>query len=65
MEILCNKSCQKGVVDGVGGHVKSLVRQRQTVLSQNDDRIIVQSSKDFADAAMQELLYKTKIFHIF
>ena len=53
------------MVDGVGGHVKSLVRQRQTVLSQNDDRIIVQSSKDFADAAMQVLLYKTKIFHIF
>ena len=33
------------------------------IMSKGDDRIIVQSSKDFANAAMQ-LLHKTKVFHI-
>ena len=51
----------KGVVAGVGERAKSLVRQKVT--SKGGDRIILQSSKDFANAAMQ-LLHKTKVFHI-
>ena len=43
MEILCSKSWQRVVESLVG----------QKVMSKGDDRITVQSSKDFADAAMQ------------
>jgi hypothetical protein len=39
----------KGVVDGIGGRAKSLVRQK--VMSQSSERTIVQSPKDFADTA--------------
>lgn len=45
--------------DGVEGRSKSFLRQK--VMSKDEDRIIVQCSKDFADAAMQ-LLDKTKVF---
>ena len=51
----------KGIVDGVGGSAKSLVRSK--VMSQGDDRIVVQSSWNFANAA-QKLLHKTEVFHI-
>lgn len=39
----------KGVVDGIGGSAKSLVRQR--VMSCCDKAIIVQSAQDFANVA--------------
>ena len=45
--------------DGVEGRSKSFVRQKG--MSKDEDRIIVQCSKDFADAAMQ-LLDKKKVF---
>ena len=45
--------------DGVEGRSKSFVRQKG--MSKDEDRIIVQCSKDFADAAVQ-LLDKTKVF---
>ena len=51
----------KGIVDGVGGRAKSLVCSK--VMSQGDDRIEVQSSWDFVNAA-QKLLHKTEVFHI-
>ena len=40
---------------------KSLISQK--VMNKGDDRIIVQSSKDFANAAMQ-VLGKTKVFNV-
>ena len=51
----------KGVVDGIGGGAKSIVRQK--VMSKNRDRIIVQNSKDFA-AAAGTLLEKTTVIHM-
>ena len=48
-------------MDGIGGRAKSLVRSK--VVSQRDDRIVVQSSRDFANAA-KKLLHKTEVFHI-
>lgn len=50
----------KGVVDGVGGNVKRLVRQK--MMSQGEKHI-VQSAKNFADLASQ-LVPSTKIFYI-
>lgn len=51
----------KGVVDGVGGNCKSIVR-RQT-MSKGADRIIVQNAKDFAEAAAR-LVPTTHITYI-
>ena len=45
--------------DGVEGRSKSFARQK--VMSKDEDRIIVQCSKDFVDAAMQ-VLDKTEVF---
>ena len=45
--------------DGVEGRSKSFLRQK--VMSKDEDRIIVQCSKDFVDAAMQ-VLDKTEVF---
>ena len=45
--------------DGVEGRSKSFARQK--VMSKDEDRIIVQCSKDFDDAAMQ-VLDKTEVF---
>lgn len=51
----------KGIVDGIGGSAKSLVRQR--VMSCCDKAIIVQSAQDFANVAA-ELMPKTQVFYI-
>ena len=51
----------KGVVDGIGGKVKSTVRRK--VMSQGKNRILVQDAKSFADAA-SKLMTSTKIIHI-
>ena len=51
----------KGIVDGIGGRAKSLVRSK--VMSQGDNRIVVQLSQDFANVA-KKLLHKTEVFHI-
>ena len=48
-------------MDGIGGRAKSLVCSK--VVSQGDDRIVVQSSRDFANAA-KKLQNKTEVFHI-
>ena len=45
----------------VGGKAKALVLAN--VMSKGDDRIIVQSSNDFSEAA-QQLLNKTEMIHI-
>ncbi|KAG1714416.1 Mitochondrial coenzyme A transporter SLC25A42 [Nymphon striatum] len=50
----------KGVVDGVGGRAKSLVRQKSM---SKDVSHAVQSSKDFADLA-SELMSATTVLHI-
>ncbi|XP_063219011.1 uncharacterized protein LOC134529157 [Bacillus rossius redtenbacheri] len=50
----------KGVVDGIGGNVKRLVRQK--MLSQGDG-VIVQCAKDFASLAVQ-VVKSTQIFYI-
>ena len=47
--------------DGPTSEFKFLVCSK--VISQGDDRIVVQSSWDFANAA-QKLLHKTEVFHI-
>ena len=52
----------KGVVDGVGGRAKSLVRAE--VMSKKSERTIVQSSLDFACVASR-LLQKTLTEHIY
>ena len=57
----CANSHGKGIVDGVGGRAKSFVRSR--VMSQGDDQIVVQSSRDFANST-QKLLHKAEVFHI-
>ena len=53
----------KGVVDGVRGQVKSLVKQK--VMSKDDDRIIVKSSKDLADAPCYATIRQDKSFPYF
>ena len=54
------KSHGKGVVDGVGGTIKSAVRTR--VMSK-DEKTIVQNSTDFHNVA-SSILKSTKCFHI-
>ena len=51
----------KEVVDGIGGNVKSTVRRK--CFSKGKDRIIVEDSLSFANAAAQ-LVPSTKIIHI-
>ena len=51
----------KGVVDGIGGKVKSTVRRK--VMSQGKNRMVVQDAESFADAA-SKLMTSTKIIHI-
>jgi len=51
----------KGIVDGVAGNAKSLVRRE--VMSKKQQPTIVQSSKDFADVA-KKLMPNTKVLHI-
>ena len=50
----------KGVVDGIGGKAKALVWAK--VMSNGDDKIIVQSSNGFSKAA-EQLLNKTEVIH--
>ena len=51
----------KGIVDGVGGNVKPTVRQKS--MSKGKDKVIVQDSKSFAEAA-SKLISTTKIIHV-
>ena len=51
----------KGIIDGVGGRTKSLVRQ--AVMSKADDAPIVQTSEDFFNV-LTKLLHKTNIIHV-
>lgn len=51
----------KGIVDGIGGRAKSIVRME--VMSKKIDSTIVQSSKDFARAATR-LMDQTTVIHI-
>ena len=51
----------EGIVDGVGGRAKSIVRT--AVMSKKDDAPVVQSSLDFANVAKM-LLQKTTVFHM-
>ena len=51
----------KGVVDGVGGKVKSTVRRK--VMSKGRDSVVVQDCESFVQAA-KELLKSTRIIHI-
>ena len=51
----------KGVCDGVGGRIKSLVRL--AVTSKKSKRTVVQSSKDFVRTA-KSMTNKTEILHI-
>ena len=51
----------KGVVDGVGGRAKSLVRTE--VMSKKSDKTVVQSSEDFSNVASR-LMRKTTVIHI-
>ena len=51
----------KGVVDGVGGRAKSLVRQKS--MSKDDLSQVVQSSEDFANLA-SKLMSATTVLHI-
>lgn len=48
----------KGIVDGVGGRIKSIVRT--SVMSKKKDAPIVQNAKEFADVA-KKLMKNTKI----
>lgn len=50
----------KGVIDGIGGNIKRLVREK--MMSQNE-HIVIQSAKDFADLASQ-LVSKTRIIYV-
>ena len=52
----------KGVIDGVGGKVKSSVWRK--VMSLSKDRPVVQDSQGFAKLAA-ELCHKTKVNHFF
>ena len=51
----------KGVVDGVGGKVKSMVKRK--VMSKGKDSLVVQDCKSFVQAA-KNLLKSTSIIHI-
>jgi len=51
----------KGIVDGIGGRAKSIVRYKTR--SQGDTAPIVQSAKDFADL-VSSLMPNTKVFLI-
>lgn len=51
----------KGVVDGIGGRAKSLVRH--AVMSKRPDAPVVQNSKDFAKLA-EKLMPQTHVHHI-
>ena len=51
----------KGVVDGIGGKVKSSVRRK--VMSQGKNVLIVQDAESFADAA-KKVTARTKIIYI-
>ena len=51
----------KGIVDGIGGRAKSIVRTE--VMSKKTQRTVVQSSKDFARTAGR-LSDKTTVIHI-
>ena len=51
----------KGVVDGVGGKVKSTVRRK--VMSKGKDSLVVQDCESFVQAA-KKLLKSTSIIHI-
>ena len=51
----------KGVVDGVGGNVKRLVREK--MMSQGESVPVVQSAKDFADLAAK-IVTNTRIFYV-
>ena len=51
----------KGVVDGVGGKVKSMVRRK--VMSKGKDSLVVQDCESFVQAA-KKLLKSTSIIHI-
>lgn len=51
----------KGVVDGVGGNVKRLVREK--IMSQGEGSPVVQSAKDFADLAAKAVT-STRIFYV-
>ena len=50
----------KGVVDGVGGNVKSTIRRK--CMLKGKDRVVVQDSSSFAKEAAQ-LVPPTKILH--
>lgn len=50
----------KGVIDGVGGNIKRLVREQ--MMSQNE-KVVVQSAKDFANLASR-LTTKTLIIYV-
>ena len=51
----------KGVVDGVGGKVKSMVRRK--VMSKGKDSLVVQDCESFVQAA-KKLLKSTSIVHL-
>lgn len=50
----------KGVIDGVGGNIKRLVREK--IMSQSEN-IAIQSAKDFADLA-SKLVSKTRVIYV-
>ncbi|KAG1652590.1 Craniofacial development protein 2 [Nymphon striatum] len=51
----------KGIIDGIGGRAKYLVRHK--VISKSSTPLIIQNSQDFANAANQ-LMEKTTVIHI-
>lgn len=51
----------KGVVDGIGGRIKSIVRQ--AVMSKRAESVIVQNSRDFARVASEKMT-TTTVIHI-
>ncbi|KAG1651824.1 hypothetical protein GQR58_026730 [Nymphon striatum] len=51
----------KGIIDGIGGRAKYLVRHK--VMSKSSTPLIIQNSQDFANAANQ-LMEKTTVIHI-
>lgn len=48
------------MIDGIGGNIKRLVREK--MMSQNE-HVVVQSGKDFADLASQ-LVSKTRVIYV-
>lgn len=51
----------KGVVDGVGGNIKRLVRMK--MMAQGENECVIQSAKDFA-AVAAELNTKTEVWYL-